>query len=86
MTAKSLKEQYQDCYRIARLIQQALATYDFFSLTDLTIELKCYDEKAVLFARNTWANRLGAWCTNGTVDYDVLRAWREQYRQKELSQ
>lgn len=79
MTAKSLKKQYQDCYRLERLIQQCFALADLESGKELMNERRLYDYTVAVAATYSWLLRHG-------YTFNRIQQWREDYRLKELSQ
>lgn len=76
----TIREQYQECYRLERLIQQAIATGDGDSQEELTQELfsYCFDVRGAAY--DTWVGKLNARGRDGQTDIDKLAAWARQFR------
>lgn len=59
MSAKSLKSQYRDCYRLERLIRQSIALCDMASFDELCTELRTYNDPCRRAAIRTWDDARG---------------------------
>lgn len=82
MNGKSLKAQYRDCYRLERLIQQAIATFDYTSEKELSEEFETYRFPARKAAVNNWLDKIDARIPGGLVYYPNLLKWRAEFARK----
>lgn len=86
MNGKSLKKQYEECYRLERLIQQAIATFDMESKYELLREFHRHLFPARAAAFKSFHLKIGVCLEGHDTNWQPLKKWRDEYRQKAQSQ